>query len=71
MKRALFREFNLHVDISGRDDLLLNNYFKVSGTASKLGRNSAYHHFTLLIDAERRNLSNCLKKSEVSKILLD
>lgn len=63
IQKAVARNFALDVDISSRDDLLLNNHFKVSGTASKLGRNTAYHHCTLLIDANKSNLSKCLQKT--------
>jgi len=61
--RALFREWGVNINISEREDLLMNNHFKVSGTASKLGRPSAYHHCTLLVDANKLNLKNSLIKS--------
>lgn len=64
--RALFREWGVNINISEREDLLMNNHFKVSGTASKLGRPSAYHHCTLLVDANKLNLKNSLIKSNVS-----
>lgn len=66
ISRALFREWGLNVDISDREDLLLNKHYKVSGTASKLGRPSAYHHCTLLVDANKLNLKNSLLKGNVS-----
>ena len=34
---------------------------KISGTAAKLTRDKSYHHCTLLVNADRKNLSNALK----------
>ena len=34
---------------------------KISGTAAKLTRDKSYHHCTLLVNADRTNLSNALK----------
>ncbi|KAJ8945600.1 hypothetical protein NQ314_009125 [Rhamnusium bicolor] len=62
--RSLFREFGLKVDISSREDLTVRDY-KVSGTASKLGRPNAYHHCTLLVNANKVDLSLALQKPEV------
>ncbi|KAL0268314.1 UNVERIFIED_CONTAM: hypothetical protein PYX00_010307 [Menopon gallinae] len=61
--KALFREFSLKIDISDREDLLYNNYYKISGTASKLGRPNAYHHCTLLVDADKTNVRSSLQKN--------
>jgi lipoyltransferase 1 len=38
---------------------------QVSGTAAKLGRPSAYHHCTLLVSANKLNLSQALQKVDV------
>uniref|UniRef100_A0A8C4RIU5 Lipoyltransferase 1 n=1 Tax=Erpetoichthys calabaricus TaxID=27687 RepID=A0A8C4RIU5_ERPCA len=51
----------LDVCVTDRFDLLLNGDFKVSGTAAKLGRTSAYHHCTLLSNTDRQALSAVLK----------
>ncbi|XP_006001432.1 lipoyltransferase 1, mitochondrial [Latimeria chalumnae] len=51
----------LDVVATERCDLLLNGAFKISGTASKIGRSSAYHHCTLLCDTDRSLLSSVLK----------
>lgn len=64
ISRSIFREFEVKVNISPREDLTLRDY-KVSGTASKLGRLSAYHHCTLLVNANKLDLSLALQKSEV------
>ncbi|XP_078401334.1 lipoyl amidotransferase LIPT1, mitochondrial [Cetorhinus maximus] len=52
-----------HLDIlaTDRHDLLLNRAFKISGTASKIGRTSAYHHCTLLCNSDRSLLSSVLQ----------
>ncbi|XP_067841479.1 lipoyltransferase 1, mitochondrial [Heptranchias perlo] len=52
-----------HLDILATDryDLLLNGAFKISGTASKIGRTSAYHHFTLLCNSDKSLLSSVLR----------
>nr|XP_023023061.1 lipoyltransferase 1, mitochondrial isoform X2 [Leptinotarsa decemlineata] len=62
--RALFREYGINVEISPREDLLLNT-FKISGTAAKLGRPNAYHHCTLLVNANKIDLSLALQKQNV------
>ena len=36
------------LSINHKDDILLDSHFKLSGTASKLGRVQSYHHLTLL-----------------------
>ncbi|XP_038674115.1 lipoyltransferase 1, mitochondrial isoform X2 [Scyliorhinus canicula] len=52
-----------HLDVMATDrhDLLLNRAFKISGTASKIGRTSAYHHCTLLCNSDRSTLSSVLQ----------
>ncbi|XP_043548149.1 lipoyltransferase 1, mitochondrial [Chiloscyllium plagiosum] len=50
----------LNVLATDRYDLLLNGVFKISGTASKIGRTSAYHHCTLLCNSNRHLLSSVL-----------
>ncbi|KAJ8923477.1 hypothetical protein NQ315_010055 [Exocentrus adspersus] len=62
--RSLFREFGLIADISPREDLTIRNH-KFSGTASKLGRPSAYHHCTLLVNANKVELGLALQKLDV------
>lgn len=65
IKQALKKEFNLDIEISDKDDLLLDN-MKVSGTASKLGRPNAYHHCTLLVNANKSHLKETLNVNKVS-----
>lgn len=39
---------------------------QISGTAAKLGRPNAYHHCTLLVNANKLHLSDSLVKDTVS-----
>ncbi|XP_033229345.1 lipoyltransferase 1, mitochondrial [Belonocnema kinseyi] len=62
--RAIFREWGLKITVNKREDIVVQNEFKVSGTAAKLGRPNAYHHCTLLVDVNKRALSMALEKKE-------
>ncbi|XP_061081496.1 lipoyltransferase 1, mitochondrial [Conger conger] len=53
----------LDVHATDRFDILLNQDFKISGTAAKLGRANAYHHCTLLCAADLALLSPVLKST--------
>ncbi|XP_068458124.1 lipoyl amidotransferase LIPT1, mitochondrial isoform X2 [Clinocottus analis] len=53
----------LDVHATERFDILLNGRLKVSGSASRLSRKSAYHHCTLLHSADRSALSALLRPS--------
>ncbi|XP_004474427.2 lipoyl amidotransferase LIPT1, mitochondrial [Dasypus novemcinctus] len=50
----------LDVQATKRFDLLLDGQFKISGTASKIGRTAAYHHCTLLCSTDGTVLSSLL-----------
>jgi lipoyltransferase 1 len=50
----------INTEINDRDDILLHGK-KISGTAAKLTRDKSYHHCTLLVHADRTNLSKALK----------
>ncbi|XP_028149815.1 lipoyltransferase 1, mitochondrial isoform X2 [Diabrotica virgifera virgifera] len=63
ISRSLFRNYNMKVDISPREDLTIRN-LKISGTAAKLGRTNAYHHCTLLVNVNKVDLSMALQKPE-------
>ncbi|XP_011309909.1 lipoyltransferase 1, mitochondrial [Fopius arisanus] len=62
--RSLYREWGVKCDINKREDIVVNGNSKVSGTAAKLGRPNAYHHCTLLVNVNKRNLSMALEKKE-------
>lgn len=51
----------LDVQPTKRFDLLLDGQFKISGTASKIGRTTAYHHCTLLYSTDETLLLSLLK----------
>uniref|UniRef100_A0A131XET2 Putative lipoate-protein ligase a n=1 Tax=Hyalomma excavatum TaxID=257692 RepID=A0A131XET2_9ACAR len=46
--------------INGRDDVLVQNAFKISGTAAKIGHLKAYHHCTVLVDVNTSVLQQVL-----------
>ena len=59
LTRALFREWAIQADINKRDDIVINEK-KISGTAAKLGHPNAYHHCTLLANANKQHLGESL-----------
>ncbi|KAM3967447.1 LOW QUALITY PROTEIN: lipoyltransferase 1 [Aphomia sociella] len=64
IKRALFRGFGIKSLINERQDIIVRDKYKVSGTAAKLGRLTGYHHCTLLVNANKADLSKALAKRE-------
>ncbi|XP_066250906.1 lipoyl amidotransferase LIPT1, mitochondrial-like [Euwallacea similis] len=58
--RALKGAFGVEAEINKREDLCIDNS-KISGTASKLGRTNAYHHCTLLVNANKDHMSLALR----------
>jgi lipoate-protein ligase A len=59
--------FNLTLYITARDDIFLDSY-KVTGSASRLERLYAYHHFTLLLNAYLNDLRRSLKSNDQMNI---
>jgi len=59
--RALNEDFGVQADINARDDIVVEGSYKVSGTAAKLGRTSAYHHCTLLVNTDKAQLRLALQ----------
>lgn len=57
--KVLKEKFGINSEVNKREDLVVNER-KISGTAAKLGRNNAYHHCTVLIDANKDNLKHAL-----------
>ena len=41
-----------HVEINHRDDIILDEKWKISGSAARLLRKEALHHCTLLVNAD-------------------
>lgn len=61
--KVLRERWKLDVEASPRDDILIDGKFKISGTSSKLGRNIAFHHCTLLLDVDEILLKSLLHPS--------
>ncbi|XP_014667519.1 PREDICTED: uncharacterized protein LOC106809081 isoform X2 [Priapulus caudatus] len=53
--------WDLDVSVNIRDDLILDNFYKVSGSAAKLGKDTAYHHCTLLVNSGLTALHSILR----------
>lgn len=51
---------DIDVSVNCRDDIVINGIKKVSGTAAKIGRKSAYHHCTLLVNVDTTKLHEAL-----------
>ncbi|CAH4031313.1 unnamed protein product [Pieris brassicae] len=64
IKRALYRSFGIKSLINERQDIIVRDKYKISGTAAKLSRLTAYHHCTLLVNANKADLSKALAKRE-------
>lgn len=57
---ALMKVLDVDVSVNKRDDIVIDGTKKVSGTAAKIGRGSAYHHCTLLVNVDTSNLHKAL-----------
>lgn len=54
------KHWDVGIVVNERDDLVIDNLYKVSGTAAKLGKNIAYHHCTLLVNSKIDAISSLL-----------
>ncbi|XP_043217473.1 lipoyltransferase 1, mitochondrial-like [Amphibalanus amphitrite] len=59
---ALRQGWGFDITVNERDDILLDGAFKVSGTAAKLTRNTAYHHLTLMVNVDTDSLHRSLER---------
>lgn len=59
--QALQEDFGIQAHVNHRDDIIIGQDFKVSGTAAKLGRQSAYHHCTLLVRTNKQQMKLALQ----------
>ena len=59
----------LNVAVNSRDDIVLDEDLKISGTAAKLGKDAAYHHCTVLVDVNQCVLHDALSSKAVSIFL--
>ncbi|CAA9993107.1 unnamed protein product [Nesidiocoris tenuis] len=64
LANTLEKQWNLRPEINKKEDLIIDEKYKISGTASKLGRPNAYHHCTLLVNVEKADLKSSLLKNE-------
>ncbi|XP_061897386.1 lipoyltransferase 1, mitochondrial [Entelurus aequoreus] len=53
----------LEVEATKRFDIFLKGQYKISGSASRIGRKSSYHHCTLLHSADQSALSTVFRSS--------
>ena len=58
----------LNVSVNDREDIVLNEKLKISGTAAKLGKDAAYHHCTVLVDVNECVLHDALSSKAVSTL---
>ncbi|XP_069107094.1 lipoyl amidotransferase LIPT1, mitochondrial-like [Argopecten irradians] len=57
---AIKSRWDIDLEINKRDDIVLDQLYKVSGTASRLTRTKTYHHFTLLYRTDTEKLNKLL-----------
>ena len=63
---AIRRSTDLNVSVNKREDIVLNDLHKISGTAAKLGKDTAYHHCTVLVNVNECVLHDALDSKAVS-----
>ena len=63
---AIAQVTELDVAVNEREDIVLGGQHKISGTAAKLGKDSAYHHCTVLVDVNECVLHDALHSKAVS-----
>lgn len=57
---TLSAAWGVQATVTSRDDVLVQDAFKISGTAAKIGHGKAYHHCTLLVDVNTTVLHQVL-----------
>jgi len=65
---ALRKVLDVNVSVNKRDDIIIDYTKKVSGTAAKIGRKTAYHHCTLLVNVDTANLHQALNNPSAKNI---
>lgn len=68
LANTLKKNWGLSPEINKKEDLIINDKYKISGTASRLGRDNSYHHCTLLVNVDKSNLKTSLLKNSGLKI---
>ena len=66
---SVLNELDIPVSIGKRKDLWLQNEFKISGTASHVGKMRELHHGTLLYDTKLDVLENALSPKSVDSTI--
>jgi hypothetical protein len=70
MRDFLFDSHGIESEISPREDLVTcKDKLKISGTASKLARVNAYHHCTLLVNANVSKMRLTIRKESPAVIM--
>lgn len=60
---AINEKWGTRLHANQRDDIVLNDKWKVSGSSAKVTKDSTYHHFTLLLDVDMHSLRSLLQPS--------
>lgn len=60
-------QLDIPASVNDRHDIVVDNH-KVSGSAYKITSSRAYHHGTMLIDAETEILKGCLSKKRMNNV---
>ncbi|MEI8086500.1 MAG: lipoate--protein ligase family protein [Paludibacter sp.] len=64
---SVLKEFSVDVEIGKRKDLWLSGRYKISGTASHVGKTRELHHGTLLYDTDLDKLQKALSANPLAK----
>ena len=65
MSNVLKSKYDIDCEITAREDLVLaRTKHKISGTAAKLGAKCAYHHCTLLVNADTSKMRIAIRKNK-------
>ena len=65
---AVLLALGIPVEVGSRKDLWLPSNFKVSGTASHIGKTRELHHGTLLYDTSLEMLQHCLTPNSAGRV---
>lgn len=60
-------QLDIPASVNERHDIVVDNH-KVSGSAYKITSARAYHHGTMLIDADTEVLKGCLSKKRMNNV---
>lgn len=60
-------QLDIPASVNERHDIVVDNQ-KVSGSAYKITSARAYHHGTMLIDADTETLKGCLSKKRMNNV---